>query len=140
MAVLIPKHLSPKQLSPRSISTIAASATIAAAMFMAVPALVNARVSAPSDKADLADAQDCELQGWPYYARACLRDHNKNAGGRAVKARLVTTDQIERARTRDAGEAAAGTSTGEAPADWMMTDRDIRTYISAGDFIRRTVR
>ena len=140
MTVFSPKPLSPKHLSPRSISTITASATIAAAMFLAVPALVNASVSTPGDKADLADAQDCELQGWPYYARACLRDHSKNAGGRAVKARLVTTDRIDLAEPRGAVEATAGTSAQEAPADWMMTDRDVSTYIAAGEFIRRTVR
>jgi hypothetical protein len=111
-------------------------------MFIAVPALVNASVSSPTDKADLADAQDCEMQNWPYYARACLRDDSKNAGGRAVKARLVTTDQVERARTRapDTNKAVAGASGPEAPANWMMSDRDVRNYVSAGDFIRRTVR
>ena len=134
--------LSNRPLSARSISTITASATIAASMFIAVPALVNASVSSPSGKADLADAQDCELQNWPYYARACLRDHSKNAGGRAVKARLVTTDQVERARTRapDSEKPLEGASNPEAPADWMMSERDVRAYVSAGDFIRRTAR
>lgn len=129
-------------LSARNISTIAAGAAIAASVFIAVPALVNASASSPSDKSDLADAQDCRMQNWPYYARACLRDDSKNAGGRAVKARLVTTDQIERARTRapDTDKVTAGASVIQAPADWMMSDRDVHLYVSAGDFIRRTVR
>ena len=137
-----------RNLSARSISTLAASAAIAASMFIAVPALVNASVSSPAEKHDLADAQDCEMQSWPYYARACLRDGSKNAGGRAVKARLITTDQVELARTRAtdieatiAGNAKTADASGrEAPAAWMLSDRDIRTYVSAGDFIRRTVR
>lgn len=137
-----------RNLSARSISTIATSATIAASMFIAVPALVNASTSAPNEKHDLADTQDCQTQNWPYYARACLRDESKNAGGRAVKARLITTDQIERAKTRGpdieatiaSNEKTADASSPEAPADWMLSDRDVRTYVSAGDFIRRTVR
>lgn len=131
-----------RHLSRQNLATIAVGAAIAASVFIGLPALVNANTTSPSDKSDLADAQDCEMQNWPYYARACLRDDSKNAGGRATKARIVTTDQLDRARTRaaDPDKTKAGAPKAEAPAGWMMSDRDVATYVSAGDFIRRTVR
>ena len=128
----------------KSISTMAISAAIAAAVFIAIPALVKANAPIGAAKADLADAPvECISQGWPYYARGCLRDDSRNAG-RAVTVRLVTTDRIDEQEARAAAapalEAAAlPPQTPEAPAGWMMSDEQLRLHIAAGDFIRRTV-
>jgi len=130
-----------RDLSPKSIVTIIAGVAIAASAFVALPALVNASASSPTDKSDLADMQDCKTQNWPYYARACLRDESRNAGGRAIKPRVIGIDQLDRSRTRVADpDKRAGVPTTQAPPGWMMSDREVSTYVAAGDFVRRTVR
>lgn len=73
---------------------------VAAAVFVALPAFVNASAFSADDNGEQANGQTCEMQNWPYYARACLRDDTGNAGGRAIKPRIVSTDQLDRSRTR----------------------------------------
>jgi len=129
-------------LSARGVSAITAGATLlAAAVFMAPSALVNASVFTSSAKSDLADTVPCEMQNWPYYSRSCLRNASENAGGRAIKPRIVSTDRLDLSHNAaaEADEVASETSL-QAPASWMMSERDVSTYVAAGDFIRRTVR
>ncbi len=133
--------LSVRELSQRSIATIIASVVIAASAFIALPAIVSASASSQGGKGDLADTQDCEMQNWPYYARACLKDESRNAGGRALKLRIIGIDRLDHGRTRAADpDKRAGAPNAEAPAGWMMSNREVATYVAAGDFIRRTVR
>jgi hypothetical protein len=138
----------------RTLSAMAGSSALAAALFIAIPVIVNASAPAPVEKSDQAEVYDCITQGWPYYARSCLRDETRNAG-RASSVRLVTPDRIDNATA----EAAAGppgavfaevepehppsqlrkTSQIEAPSNWAMSNREVRLYLSAGDFVRHTV-
>lgn len=77
----------------KAISALIAAATIAGAvtLFPGLSEDVVARTTII--KGDRADATTCERQGWPYYQQDCLKDLKRNAG-RAVPARLVTTDRI----------------------------------------------
>jgi len=128
----------------RNLAAMAGFAALAAVAVIALPALVKASAPAPAEKSDLADTADCELRSWPYYARGCLRDESRNAG-RAVNARLVTTDRLDGPVSSDTAnvpnidETANASAAPEAPADWMMSSSDVWVYIAAGDFIRRTV-
>lgn len=138
----------------RTLSAMAGSSALAAFLFIAIPAMVNASAPIPVEKSDRAEVYDCMTQGWPYYARSCLRDETRNAG-RASSVRLVTADRIDSATAK----AAAGppgaifaeiepakrppkpkkTAQIEAPSSWSMSNRDVHLYLSAGDFVRRTV-
>ena len=80
----------------RSVTAIAVAAAVAAAMFL-LGSLVQASAPAPVEKSDRADAVGCELRDWPYYRSGCLRDESRNAG-RAVRARVVSTDRIDVSR------------------------------------------
>jgi hypothetical protein len=81
----------------RAVSAIAGLAAVAAAGILAFGSLVQASAPPPVQKSDRADAIDCELRNWPYYQPGCLRDESRNAG-RAVRARLVSTDRIDTSR------------------------------------------
>jgi hypothetical protein len=79
----------------KAFSALAAAAALAGVVTF-LPGLnndVSATVSQLSSKGDRYDAADCDLQGWPYYGRDCLKDPSRNAG-RAVAARLVSTDRL----------------------------------------------
>ncbi len=139
----------------RAVSAMASVAALAAAI-MTIPGLVNA--SAPGQKGDIADLTDCELRSWPYYARACVRDETHNAGGRAIKVRIVALDRIPAWELKAASgvqraypaaekpDAAVQTGKAEteraaiAPSGWMMPYAEAKLHLDAGDFIRRTVR
>ena len=138
----------------RTASAMASAAALAAFLSFAIPALVNASTSEPGQRSDLAGLADCELRGWPYYARTCLRDESRNAG-RAAKVRIVAPDRIPVAEikaasgaapirlNRAASVAAATTPPSShltAPASWMMSYDEAKLNLAAGDFIRRTVR
>jgi hypothetical protein len=138
----------------RTVSTMAALAAFAAAALMALPAFVQASAPNPTSI-----PRSCELRSWPYYDAQCLRDTSRNAG-RAAAVRIVTTDRIgenatggetDAAQNRplvlsavtivespfvamDVGPAAATSSS------WTMSTDDLRLYLDAGDFIRRSVR
>lgn len=136
----------------RNLSAMAGCAALAAFMFVAIPAL-KASAPAPVEKSDRADLTDCIQQGWPYYARGCLRDEARNAG-RATSVRLISPDRID-AATAEAAAGPAGliselrperiaprapvAAAIEAPAGWPMGMGELRVYLAAGDFIRRTV-
>lgn len=78
----------------RTVSAIAGLAALAAAAFIGLGSLVQASAPAPVEKSDRADAVGCELRDWPYYRSGCMRDESRNAG-RAVRARVVSTDRID---------------------------------------------
>ncbi len=78
----------------RTVSAMAGLAALAAAAFIGLGSLVQASAPAPVEKSDRADAVDCELRDWPYYRSGCMRDESRNAG-RAVRARVVSTDRID---------------------------------------------
>lgn len=153
----------------RAVSAIAGFAALAAAGIIAFGSLVQASAPAPVEKSDRADTFGCEQRDWPYYRSGCLRDESRNAG-RAVRARVVTADRIDvtkfnanplaehspspeaiqRAnelssiqRMRAASHQIA-LETVERDTDgsfnWAIPQRDVRTYLAAGDFVRRTVR
>ncbi len=98
--------------------------------------------------------RDCELRSWPYYARSCVRDATQNAGGRAIKVRIVAPDRIPAwelkaasglQRAYPAAEQPVAVATqpelaAVAPSGWMMPYSEARLHLDAGDFIRRTVR
>jgi hypothetical protein len=130
-----------------------ASVAALAAAIMTIPGLVNA--SAPGSKGDIADLTDCELRSWPYYARSCVRDESRNAGGRAIKVRIVAPDRIPAwelkaasglqrqypaAERDDASKPTATARAVVAPSGWIMPYAEARLNLDAGDFIRRTVR
>lgn len=137
----------------RAVSAMASVAALAAAI-MTIPGLVNA--SAPGHKGDIADLTDCELRSWPYYARACVRDETRNAGGRAIKVRIVAPDRIPAwelkaasgmqrqypaaEKPADLATAKRSERTAVAPSGWIMPYSEARLNLEAGDFIRRTVR
>ena len=137
----------------RAVYAIAVAAA-AAATVMTIPALVNASAPLPGQKADIADLADCELRSWPYYARSCVRDETRNAGGRAIKVRIVAPDRIPAwelkaasglQRAYPAAEQPVAVATqpelaAVAPSGWMMPYSEARLHLDAGDFIRRTVR
>ena len=153
----------------RAVSAMAGLAALAAAGILSFGSLVQASAPAPVEKSDRADAVDCELRNWPYYQTGCLRDETRNAG-RAVRARIVSTDRIDTSRFhgnplaehspspeiiqrstefssiqklneashRIARESVDRDSVGSF--NWTMSNRDLRVYLAAGDFVRRTVR
>ncbi len=129
-----------------------AAAALAASGLIAIPALVNASAPVAGEKADLADLSDCELRGWPYYARTCVRDETRNAG-RAINVRIIAPDRIptnhleaasgpEPVRRAALQDAAYTPSPARllAPPGWMMSYDEARLKLEAADFIRRTVR
>ena len=77
----------------KPVPAVAFAAALAAFVIIAIPALVNASAPVEGQKADLADLSDCELRGWPYYSRTCVRDETLNAG-RSVNVRVVAPDRI----------------------------------------------
>jgi hypothetical protein len=79
----------------KAISALAAAAALAAAVIVlsGMGGGVSANVSSLPHKGDRYDAAECSMQGWPYYGRECLKDPSRNAG-RAVAARLVSTDRV----------------------------------------------
>jgi hypothetical protein len=133
-----------------------ASVAVLAAAAMTIPGLVNASAPNPGQKGDIADLTDCELRSWPYYARACVRDETRNAGGRAIKVRIVAPDRIPDWELKAAsglqgvyptaekpGHAAVRTlakTAAVAPSARVMPYAEARLHLEAGDFIRRTVR
>ena len=137
----------------RAVSAMASVAALAAAV-MTIPALVNASAPYPGQKGDIADLTDCELRSWPYYARACVRDETRNAGGRAIKVRIVAPDRIPAWALKAASGLQRAYPAAEkpvavakqpelaavAPSSWMMPYSEARLHLDAGDFIRRTVR
>lgn len=153
----------------RAVSAIAGLAALAAAGILAFGSLVQASAPVAAEKSDRADAADCELRNWPYYRAGCLRDESRNAG-RAIRARVVSADRIDVSRlssnplaehslspeavqhadsVRSAREfdTASHRLAFEAVQNdvdssfrWNMTTRDLRAHLSAGDFVRRTVR
>jgi hypothetical protein len=137
----------------KTVYAMAGAAAIVAAA-VSIPALVNASAPIPGQKGDIADMADCELRGWPYYARSCVRDESRNAGGRAVKVRIVAPDRLPAWELKAASglgqrypeaSMSRGTETQPdgvtvAPAGWMMAYSEARLNLDAGDFIRRTVR
>lgn len=137
----------------KAVSAMASVAVLAAAA-MTIPGLVNASAPMPGQKGDIADLTDCELRSWPYYARACVRDETRNAGGRAIKVRIVALDRIPDWELKAASglqhpypaaeQQVAGATRPElaavAPSGWMMPYSEARLHLDAGDFIRRTVR
>ncbi len=153
----------------RAVSAIAGFAALAAAGMLAFGSLVQASAPAPVEKSDRADAVDCELRDWPYYRSGCLRDESRNAG-RAVRARVVSTDRIDISRFNanplaehsPSPEAVQRTNEissaqrlkavshqvalqtvgrdAEGSFTWAMSNTDLRVHLAAGDFVRRTVR
>jgi len=153
----------------RAVSAIAGFAALAAAGILAFGSLVEASAPAPVEKSDRADAIGCEQRDWPYYRSGCLRDENRNAG-RAVRARVVSTDRIdvtrfnanplaEHSRSPEAIQRANEISSAqrlraashriaietverdtEGSFNWAISQRELPTYLAAGDFVRRTVR
>jgi hypothetical protein len=148
----------------RALSAIAGLAALAAGAMILIPGtLVQASAPPPVEKTARADVVGCELRDWPYYRSGCLRDETRNAG-RALRVRVVSADRIQLpygldqkpgpqniARSdefsttrlaeishRVAAESVARDSDGAFA--WPMTNRDVRVYLAAGDFIRRTVR
>ena len=153
----------------RAVSAIAGLAAFAAAGILALGSLVQASAPAPVEKSDRADTVGCELRDWPYYRSGCLRDESRNAG-RAVRARVVSTDRIDVSRL-NANPLAEHSSSPEAIQrandiaslqrlkaashriavekvdgdlqggfNWTMSSGDVRIHLAAGDFVRRTVR
>jgi hypothetical protein len=138
----------------KAVSAMASVAVLAAAV-MTIPGLVNASAPIPGQKGDIADLTDCELRSWPYYARACVRDETHNAGGRAIKVRIVALDRIPAWELKAASglqraypaaekpEAAVPTkaeTAAIAPSGWVMPYAEAKLHLAASDFIRRTVR
>jgi hypothetical protein len=138
----------------KAVSAMASVAVLAAAV-MTIPGLVNASAPIPGHKGDIADLTDCELRSWPYYARACVRDETLNAGGRAIKVRIVALDRIPdwelkaasglqrdypAAEKTEAATQVQAETAAVAPAGWIMPYAEARLHLEAGDFIRRTVR
>jgi hypothetical protein len=138
----------------KAVSAMASVAVLAAAV-MTIPGLVNASAPFAGQKGDIADLTDCELRSWPYYARACVRDETLNAGGRAIKVRIVAPDRIPdwelkaasglqrnypAAEKPDAAVQAPTARAAIAPSGWMMPYTEAKLHLDAGDFIRRTVR
>jgi hypothetical protein len=153
----------------RAVSAIAGLAALAAAGILVFGSLVEASAPAPVEKSDRADAVDCELRDWPYYRSGCLRDESRNAG-RAVRARVVSADRIDVSRfnrnplaehsaspetVQRANEISSvqrlkaashriAVETVERDSDgsfaWALPSHDLRIYLAAGDFVRRTVR
>jgi hypothetical protein len=148
----------------RALSAIAGLAALAAGVMILFPGtLVQASAPSPVEKSDRADAIGCELRDWPYYRSGCLRDETRNAG-RALRVRVVSADRIQLphglgqkpgpqniARSdefsttrlseishRLAAENVARDTNGAFA--WPMSGPDVRVYLAAGDFIRRTVR
>jgi hypothetical protein len=140
----------------KAVYAVAGAAALAACSLIAIPALVNASAPAPGQKTDLADLTDCELRSWPYYARACVRDETRNAGGRAIKVRIVAPDRIPAWELKAASGLQRAYPAAEkpdvvanpnpadmapvAPSGWVMPYSEVRLRLDAGDFIRRTVR
>ena len=130
----------------KTVFAIAAGAALAAAAIIVLPGLsLDVKASAPAmgAKSDRADATDCELRAWPYYDRSCLRDESRNAG-RVQQVRIITTDRLQDARSftvpaQDQPTAVTAVSAAEAPSSWQLTQADVGVYLSAGDFVRRTV-
>ena len=138
----------------KAVSAMASVAVLAPAA-MTIPGLVNASAPFAGRKGEIADLTDCELRSWPYYARACVRDETLNAGGRAIKVRIVAPDRIPDWELKAASglqrnypaaekpDAAVQTTTARAaiaPSGWMMPYSEAKLHLDAGDFIRRTVR
>lgn len=138
----------------KAVSAMASVAVLAAAV-MTIPGLVNASAPFAGQKGDIADLTDCELRSWPYYARACVRDETLNAGGRAIKVRIVAPDRIPdwelkaasglqrnypAAEKPDATTQTTAARAAIAPSGWMMPYAEAKLHLDAGDFIRRTVR
>jgi len=148
----------------RAVSAMAGLAALAAGVIIFAGSLVQASAPAPVEKSDRADAVNCELRDWPYYKTGCMRDETRNAG-RAKPVRVVSADRIklnqlaEHSPSPEAVERADAISsaqrlrhalhrialeTVERDSDgafvWSVPTSDVRTYLAAGDFVRRTVR
>jgi hypothetical protein len=148
----------------RALSAIAGLAALAAGAMVLFPGtLVQASAPPPVEKSDRADATGCELRDWPYYRSGCLRDETRNAG-RALRVRVVSADRIKLphgldqkpapqniARSDDFSTTRLSQISHRVAAEtverdltgafaWPMSGQDVRTYLAAGDFIRRTVR
>jgi hypothetical protein len=89
----------------KAIYAVFASAMFAGSFFVALSlsAEVEARGSAPSAKADRADARplagDCSAKAWPYFEASCLRD-TRNPFGQAQDTRLVSFDRTVAAQAK----------------------------------------
>jgi hypothetical protein len=143
---------------------MAGFAALAAGAIIFAASLVQASAPAPVEKSDRADAVNCELRNWPYYKSGCMRDETRNAG-RALPVRIVSADRIkvnqlaEHSRSAEAVERADAVSSVQrlrhvshkiavdaverdstGAFGWAIPTSDVRTYIAAGDFVRRTVR
>lgn len=150
----------------RALSAIAGLAALAAGAIIFAGSLVQASAPAPVEKSDRADAVNCELRNWPYYKTGCMRDETRNAG-RARPVRVVSADRIKIKVNQLAEHSPSAEAIGRADAlssaqrlnhvshriaaetverdstgafAWALPASDVRTYLAAGDFVRRTVR
>ncbi len=148
----------------RTLSAMAGLAALAAGAIILAGSLVQASAPAPVEKSDRADAVNCELRNWPYYKTGCMRDETRNAG-RALPVRVVSADRIkvnqlaEFSPSREAVERADAVSSAQrlrhvshqiaveaierdstGAFAWALPASDVKTYLRAGDFVRRTVR
>lgn len=148
----------------RTLSAMAGLAALAAGVIILAASLVQASAPAPVEKSDRADAVNCELRDWPYYKTGCMRDETRNAG-RAKPVRVVSADRIklnqlaEHSPSPEAVERADALSSAQhlrhvshqiaveaierdstGAFAWAVPTSDVRTYLTAGDFVRRTVR
>lgn len=91
----------------KTLSAIAVAAMLAGAVTLLPGLSMQVQANVPAaGKTDRADLQaSCEQQSWPYYDRACLRDHGRNAG-RPAAVRIVTTDRVEAANPNTRAELA----------------------------------
>jgi hypothetical protein len=91
----------------KAIYAVFASAFVAGSFVAAlsISAEVEARGSRPGDKGDRMDARAlavaCSPHAWPYFEANCLRDP-RNPFGRAQGVRLVSLDNLESAKGKDA--------------------------------------
>jgi hypothetical protein len=91
----------------KAIYAVLASAFVAGSFVAAlsISAEVEARGSRPGDKGDRLDARPlavgCSPHAWPYFESGCLRDP-RNPFGRAEGVRLVSLDNLDSAKGKDA--------------------------------------
>jgi hypothetical protein len=148
----------------RALSAIAGLAALVAGVIVLAGSLVQASAPAPVEKSGRADAMNCEFRDWPYYKTGCMRDETRNAG-RAKPVRVVSADRIkinqlaEHSPSPEAVERADAISSAQrlrhvshqiafetverdsiGAFAWALPASEVRTYLAAGDFVRRTVR